>query len=80
MLLKGDVTSTNQKWESMPCHMGLKMGRASDRQFSRRVVLAAFGSQKRAQARHSRSSCPDATVWNEGDAYRSGNKDRLAAK
>jgi len=80
MLLKGDVTSTNQKWESMPCHMGLKMGRASDRQFSRRVVLAAFDSQKRARTRHLRFSCPDETIRNEVDAYRSGNKDRLAAK
>ena len=80
MLLKGDVTTIVQKWGSTPRHAGSKMGLASEGQFSRRVVLAAFDSQKRARTRHLRFSCPDETIRNEVDAYRSGNKDRLAAK
>ena len=80
MLLKGNLTITNQKWGSTPRHAGSRMGPASDRQFSQRDVRAAFDSQKRAQARHLRSRCLDETVWNEVEAYRRGNKDRLAAK
>jgi hypothetical protein len=38
MLLKGDITVSNQ-WGSWSRHAGSKMGLASDKQFSTRVVL-----------------------------------------
>ena len=80
MLLKGKGTITNQKWGSTPYLAGSKMGYASDGQFSRRGVCAAFVPQKRTQARHLHSRDTDETFGNEVDAYRSGNEDGLAAK
>ena len=80
MLLKGNLTITNQKWGSMPRQAGWSMGPASDRQFSQRDVRAAFDSQKRAQARHLHSRYTDEPAWNEVDSYRGGDRDRLVAK
>ena len=80
MLLKGDMTMTIQKWGSTLPHAGLKMGLASDGQFSTRVAYAAADSKKMDQTRRWHFCITDETAWDEVDAYRSGNKDRLPAK
>jgi len=80
MLLKGDMTMTIQKWGSTPPHAGLKMGLASDGQFSTRVAYTASDSKKMNQTRRWHFCITDETACDEVDAYRSGNKDRLPAK
>jgi hypothetical protein len=52
MLLKGDVKTIVQEWGSMPRHAVLKMGPASDGQFSPRVSQAALDSRRQARLLH----------------------------
>ena len=80
MLLKGDVTTIVQKWGSTPRHAGSKLGLASDRQFSTRVVNIAFDSKKMDPMQYLHFCISDETAWDKVDIYRSGNKYRLRAK